>query len=480
MRNLHWDRKVALCACGPEREQPRAHDLCADEGGTSAQVWPDTRRCTAKPGIAGHLKDKLSKGLEERSDHSLMSTGAATIRPLAQALSLLLSLTLLHLTLLPSKRVSAEAGQYGQQRRQSFLVTQICMGSQSFTNTINLVLTFGRSVLAQPRPLSFGGNLGLNVTLRGLDTLSLRGTAETYCDDNVAEALIPVRLSPTIVVTLISPVPYLPYVQKDIAGTLSGLEANVGIRVDRNDPNGRLVISSLQGVECGHHRRRAQLFRVLRRHAVHVVLSTARHDEEDCAARARGASRVAGLAKHICKGTQKFTNTINLLLTFGKKVLEDPRPLKIGEQLGLNVTINGLDTLQLRGTPQTFCNESVAEAVLPLRLSPSVVLHRRRSILFGESNSDKNVSYTLAGLEMDVGVRVNRNDPDRHVEITSLDIVYVDVIEIEVKTFAPISGRPVTLFLERPPTAVKLAMLRPIIQSGLQRMIDSGGFKLSS
>ncbi|XP_049270213.1 uncharacterized protein LOC125757907 [Rhipicephalus sanguineus] len=76
---------------------------------------------------------------------------------------------------------------------------------------------------------------------------------------------------------------------------------------------------------------------------------------------------------------------------------------------------------------------------------------------------------------MDVGVRVNRNDPDRHVEITSLDIVYVDVIEIEVKTFAPISGRPVTLFLERPPTAAKLAMLRPIIQSGLQRMIDSGG-----
>lgn len=191
-------------------------------------------------------------------------------------------------------------------------------------------------------------------------------------------------------------------------------------------------------------------------------------------------TREKGLAKHICKGTQKFTNTIDLLLTFGKKVLEDPRPLKIGERLGLNVTLNGLDTLQLRGTPQTFCNESVAEAVIPLRLSPSVVLHRRRSILFGESNSDKNVSYTLVGLEMDVGVRVNRNDPDRHVEITSLDIVYVDVIEIEVKTFAPISGRPVTLFLERPPTAAKLAMLRPIIQSGLQRMIDSGGFKLSS
>lgn len=191
-------------------------------------------------------------------------------------------------------------------------------------------------------------------------------------------------------------------------------------------------------------------------------------------------TREKGLAKHICKGTQKFTNTINLLLAFGKRVLEDPRPLKIGEQLGLNVTLNGLDTLSLRGTPQTFCNESVAEAVLPLRLSPSVVLHRRRSILFGASNSDKNVSYTLSGLEMDVGVRINRKDPDRHVEITSLDIVYVDVIEIEVKTFAPISGRPITLFLERPPTAAKLAILRPIIHSGLQRMIDSGGFKLSS
>ncbi|XP_049269724.1 uncharacterized protein LOC125757727 [Rhipicephalus sanguineus] len=174
-----------------------------------------------------------------------MSTGAVTIRPLAHALSILLSLTILHLALLPSKRALAEASQYGQQRRQSFLVTQICMGSQSFTNTINLVLTFGRSVLAQPRPLNFGGNLGLNVTLRGLDTLSLRGTVETYCDENVAQALIPVRLSPTIVVTLISPVPYLPYIQKDIAGTLSGLQANVGIRVDRNDPNGRLVISSL-------------------------------------------------------------------------------------------------------------------------------------------------------------------------------------------------------------------------------------------
>lgn len=191
-------------------------------------------------------------------------------------------------------------------------------------------------------------------------------------------------------------------------------------------------------------------------------------------------TREKGLAKQICKGTQKFTNTINLLLTFGKKVLEDPRPLKIGERHGLNVTINGLDTLQLRGTAQTFCNESVAEAVLPLRLSPSIVLHRRRSIRFRESNSDKNVSYTLAGLEMDVGVRVNRKDPDRHVEITSVDIVDVDAIEIEVKTFAPISGRPVTLFMERPPTAVKLAMLRPLIQSGLQRMIDSGGFKLSS
>lgn len=189
--------------------------------------------------------------------------------------------------------------------------------------------------------------------------------------------------------------------------------------------------------------------------------------------------REKGLAKHICKGTQKFTNTINLLLTFGKKVLEDPRPLKIGQELGLNVTLNGLDSLSLRGTPETFCNESVAEALLPLRLSPSIVLHRRRSILFG-SNSDRNVSYTLSGLEMDVGVRVNRNDPNRHVEITSLDIVYVDSVEIEVKTFAPISGRPVTLFLERPPTAVKLAMLRPIIQAGLQRMIDSGGFKLSS
>ncbi|XP_037563723.1 uncharacterized protein LOC119442776 [Dermacentor silvarum] len=189
--------------------------------------------------------------------------------------------------------------------------------------------------------------------------------------------------------------------------------------------------------------------------------------------------REKGLAKHICKGTQKFTNTINLLLTFGKKVLEDPRPLKIGQELGLNVTLNGLDSLSLRGTPATFCNESVAEALLPLRLSPSIVLHRRRSILFG-SNSDRNVSYTLSGLEMDVGVRVNRNDPNRHVEITSLDIVYVDSVEIEVKTFAPISGRPVTLFLERPPTAVKLAMLRPIIQAGLQRMIDSGGFKLSS
>ncbi|XP_054932802.1 uncharacterized protein [Dermacentor andersoni] len=189
--------------------------------------------------------------------------------------------------------------------------------------------------------------------------------------------------------------------------------------------------------------------------------------------------REKGLAKHICKGTQKFTNTINLLLTFGKRVLEDPRPLKIGQELGMNVTLNGLDTLSLRGTPQTFCNESVAEALLPLRLSPSIVLHRRRSILFG-ANSDRNVSYTLSGLEMDVGVRVNRNDPNRHVEITSLDIVYVDAVEIEVKTFAPISGRPVTMFFERPPTAVKLAILRPIIQAGLQRMIDSGGFKLSS
>ncbi|XP_049269725.1 uncharacterized protein LOC119387939 [Rhipicephalus sanguineus] len=45
-------------------------------------------------------------------------------------------------------------------------------------------------------------------------------------------------------------------------------------------------------------------------------------------------TREKGLAKHICKGTQKFTNTIDLLLTFGKKVLEDPRPLKIGERLG--------------------------------------------------------------------------------------------------------------------------------------------------
>ncbi|XP_075536387.1 uncharacterized protein LOC142571721 isoform X2 [Dermacentor variabilis] len=189
--------------------------------------------------------------------------------------------------------------------------------------------------------------------------------------------------------------------------------------------------------------------------------------------------REKGLAKHICKGTQKFTNTINLLLTFGKRVLEDPRPLKIGQELGMNVTLDGLDTLSLRGTPQTFCNESVAEALLPLRLSPSIVLHRRRSILFG-ANSDRNVSYTLSGLEMDVGVRVNRNDPNRHVEITSLDIVYVDTVEIEVKTFAPISGRPITMFFERPPTAVKLAILRPIIQAGLQRMIDSGGFKLSS
>ncbi|XP_075750977.1 uncharacterized protein LOC142817668 [Rhipicephalus microplus] len=175
-----------------------------------------------------------------------MSTGATNVRTLAHSLLLLLSLTLLHLTSLPSQRVSAQASQYGQQRRESFLVTQICRGSQSFTNTLNLVLTLGRSVLAQPRPLNFGGNLGLNVTLRGLDTLSLRGVAETYCDENVAQASIPVSLSPTVVVTLISPVPYLPYVQKDIAGTLSGLEANVGIRVDRNDPSGRLVISSLQ------------------------------------------------------------------------------------------------------------------------------------------------------------------------------------------------------------------------------------------
>lgn len=184
-----------------------------------------------------------------------------------------------------------------------------------------------------------------------------------------------------------------------------------------------------------------------------------------------------GLAKHICKGTQKFTNTINLLLTFGKKVLEDPRPLKVGEDLGLNVTLNDLDTLSLRGKPETFCNESVAEALLPLRLSPSIVLHHRRSLLFAP-NTDKNVSYTLVGLEMDVGVRVDRTDPDRHVTITSLDIIYVDSVEIEVKTFGPITGRPITLFFERPPTSVKLALLRPIIRAGLQRMIDSGGFKL--
>lgn len=184
-----------------------------------------------------------------------------------------------------------------------------------------------------------------------------------------------------------------------------------------------------------------------------------------------------GLAKHICKGTQKFTNTITLLLTFGKNVLEDPRPLKIGEDLGLNVTLNDLDTLQLRGKPETFCNESVAEALLPLRLSPSIVLHRKRSILFAP-NVEKNVSYTLSGLEMDVGVRVDRTDPERRVTITSLDIVYVDSVEVEVKTFGPITGRPITLFFERPPTSLKLAMLRPIIHAGLQRMIDSGGVKL--
>ncbi|KAK8786413.1 hypothetical protein V5799_023818 [Amblyomma americanum] len=139
-------------------------------------------------------------------------------------------------------------------------------------------------------------------------------------------------------------------------------------------------------------------------------------------ARPPSKPREKGIAKHICKGTEKFTNTINLLLTFGKKVLEDPRPLRVGEDLGLNVTLNDLDTLSLRGKPETFCNESVAEAFLPLRLSPSIVLHRRRSLLYAP-NTERNVSYTLSGLEMDVGVRVDRTDPERHVTISSLDIV---------------------------------------------------------
>ncbi|XP_077512507.1 uncharacterized protein LOC144123563 [Amblyomma americanum] len=194
-------------------------------------------------------------------------------------------------------------------------------------------------------------------------------------------------------------------------------------------------------------------------------------------ARPPSKPREKGIAKHICKGTEKFTNTINLLLTFGKKVLEDPRPLRVGEDLGLNVTLNDLDTLSLRGKPETFCNESVAEAFLPLRLSPSIVLHRRRSLLYAP-NTERNVSYTLSGLEMDVGVRVDRTDPERHVTISSLDIVYVDSVEVEVKTFGPITGRPITLFFERPPTSLKLVILEPIIRAGLQRMIDRGGFKL--
>ncbi|KAH9370093.1 uncharacterized protein LOC144170236 [Haemaphysalis longicornis] len=187
--------------------------------------------------------------------------------------------------------------------------------------------------------------------------------------------------------------------------------------------------------------------------------------------------RATGLVKHICKGTEKFTNTINLLLTFGRKALEAPRPLKFGENLGLNLTLQNLDTLTLREMPQTFCNESVAEAKLPLRLSPSVVLTRRRSLLFSPNNQ-KNISYTLAGLELDIAVRIDRNDPTNRVVITSLEIVYVDMIEIEVKTFAPISGRPVTMFHEHPPTPGKIALLRPIIQAGLQRILDGGGISL--
>ncbi|XP_077513090.1 uncharacterized protein LOC144124330 [Amblyomma americanum] len=177
------------------------------------------------------------------------------------------------------------------------------------------------------------------------------------------------------------------------------------------------------------------------------------------------------LVRQICRGTQAFTTTINLLLTFGRRTLERPFPLGVGENFGLNLTLRGLDTLSLRTTPDTFCNESVAQAWLPLRLSPSVVASFRSPLV---PSVGKDITGTLRGLELNVVVQVHRNDPSRRVVISSLRILNLDGIDVEVTSFVPISGTPLATFFQLPAMPWKVALLQRIIRAALQRFLDSG------
>ncbi|CAN7945868.1 unnamed protein product [Ixodes hexagonus] len=196
------------------------------------------------------------------------------------------------------------------------------------------------------------------------------------------------------------------------------------------------------------------------------------------------ATRKSGLEDLICQGTKEFTNTLSLLLTFGRESLEKPRKLDFGGNLGIitirNATLRGLDTLSLRDVPETYCDAAVAEVMIPAKLGNvtiSVDWSTLPGILLRRPTSGGRLTASLHDMDMDLELTISREEPVRRTVVSSLEIASLEGLEVKVETLTPLLRRPVILRRSRGALPTDISILRTVLQYGIQRFLDNGGLK---
>ncbi|CAN8021449.1 hypothetical protein HPB47_000798 [Ixodes persulcatus] len=221
-----------------------------------------------------------------------------------------------------------------------------------------------------------------------------------------------------------------------------------------------------------------------------VTLASAQEPSPEKEVRSKGpkpvtpATRKSGLEDLICQGTQEFTNTLSLLLTFGRESLEKPRKLDFGGNLGIilveNATLRGLETLSLREVPETYCDASVAEVTIPAKLgnvTVSIDWSTRPSLLLKRPVSGGRLTASLNDLDMNLGLTISREEPVRRILVSSLEIANLEGLEVQVETLTPLFRRPAIWRRSRGALPTEVAILRTVLHRGIQRFLDKGGLK---
>lgn len=197
------------------------------------------------------------------------------------------------------------------------------------------------------------------------------------------------------------------------------------------------------------------------------------------------SQRRSGLEELICKGTEEFTNTLSLLLAFGGSSLEKPRPLDFGVRLGMfvveNATLRGLETLSLRETPRTRCDDAVAEVVIPVNIknvTVSIQWRLSRGSLVRMSFTGGTITASLNDVDLDLGLSVSRTDPERRAVISELEIPSMEGLDVQVQVLTPVLQVPTTIRSSRGVSPGEMNILKAVLRTGLQRFLDNGGLPI--